>query len=98
MEGGTGMGKDCFEAARAFAKMGKLWKIHFRNVTAPIPHFVETFVDNGYTDMWKLIRTLKEVDFRGNLIADHVPVMVGGNRVGWAYSIGYIKAMIAARV
>ena len=97
MEGGKGMGKDCFEAARAFAKMGKLWKIHFRNVTAPIPHFVETFVDNGYTDMWKLIRTLKEVDFRGNLIADHVPGMVGGNRVGWAYSIGYIKAMIAAR-
>lgn len=96
MEGGKGMGKDAFEAARAFAKMGKLWKIHFRNVTAPIPHFVETFVDNGYTDMWKLIRTLKEVDFRGNLIADHVPVMVGGNRVGWAYSIGYIKAMIAA--
>ena len=96
MEGGKGMGKDCFEAARAFAKMGKLWKIHFRNVTAPIPHFVETFVDNGYTDMWKLMRTLTEVDFRGNLIADHVPGMVGGNRVGWAYSIGYIKAMIAA--
>ena len=45
------MGKDVFEAARAFAKMDKLWKIHFRNVSAPIPHFVETFVDNGYTDM-----------------------------------------------
>ncbi|MCI0621192.1 MAG: mannonate dehydratase [Acidobacteria bacterium] len=96
MEGGKGMGKDVFDAVRAFAKMGKLWKIHFRNVTAPIPYFVETFVDNGYTDMWKRIRTLKEVDFRGNLIADHVPGMVGGNRVGWAYSIGYIKAMIAA--
>lgn len=96
MEGGKATGKDVFEAVRAFAKMGKLWKIHFRNVTAPIPYFVETFVDNGYTDMWKLIRTLKEVDFRGNLIADHVPEMVGGNRVSWAYSIGYIKAMIAA--
>jgi len=47
--------------------------------------------------MWKLMQTLKEVDFRGNLIADHVPGMVGGTRVGWAYSIGYIKAMIAAR-
>ena len=39
------------EAARAFAKMGKLWKIHFRNVTQPIPYFVETYIDNGYTDM-----------------------------------------------
>ncbi|HUS33788.1 MAG TPA: mannonate dehydratase [Verrucomicrobiae bacterium] len=96
MEGGKQMGKDVFEAARAFAKMDKLWKIHFRNVTGPIPRFVETFVDNGYTDMLRLMRTLHEVDFRGALIADHVPTMVGGTRVGWAYSIGYIKALYAA--
>lgn len=92
MEGGRNTGKDVFEAARAFAKMGKLWKIHFRNVSAP-GDFVETFVDNGYTDMKKLMRTLVDVDFRGILIADHVPQMVGGNRTGWAYSIGYIKAL-----
>jgi mannonate dehydratase len=92
MEGGKYMGKDVFEAARAFSKMGKLWKIHFRNVTAPIPDFVETFVDEGYTDMKKLMRTLVEVDFRGILIADHVPGMVDA-RAGWAYSIGYIKAL-----
>ena len=96
MEGGKGMGKDVFEAARGFAKMDKLWKIHFRNVSAPIPHFVETFVDNGYTDMHKLMKTLFEVDFRGAVIADHVPGMVGGARTGWAYSIGYIKALLTA--
>jgi mannonate dehydratase len=96
MEGGHHTGRDVFEAARAFAKMDKLWKIHFRNVTGPIPRFVETFVDNGYTDMLKLMKTLYEVDFRGALIADHVPSMVGGPRVGWAYSIGYIKALLAA--
>jgi len=96
MEGGRQMGKDVFEAARAFARMDKLWKIHFRNVSGPIPYFVETFVDNGYTDMLKLMRTLYEVDFRGALIADHVPTMVGGPRTGWAYSIGYIKALLAA--
>jgi mannonate dehydratase len=93
MEGGKLMGKDVFEAARAFAKMGKLWKIHFRNVTAPVPNFVETFVDDGYTDMKKLMRTLVDVDFRGILIADHVPGMAGGRRTGWAYSIGYIRAL-----
>jgi mannonate dehydratase len=96
MEGGKQMGKDVFEAARAFAKMDKLWKIHFRNVSGPIPRFVETFVDNGYTDMHKLMKTLYEVDFRGVVIADHVPTMVDGPRVGWAYSIGYIKALLAA--
>ena len=89
------MGKDVLEAARAFAKMGKLWKIHFRNVSAPIPYFVESFVDGGYMDMWKIMKTLREVDFRGALIADHVPGMVGGRMSGWAYSIGYIKALLA---
>lgn len=93
MEGGKGMGKDVFQAVREFARMGKLWKIHFRNVTAPIPYFVETFVDDGYTDMKRLMRTLVEVDFRGILIADHVPRMVGDRRTGWAYSIGYIRAL-----
>ncbi|MFN7939814.1 MAG: mannonate dehydratase [Bryobacteraceae bacterium] len=93
MEGGKSTGKDCYEAARAFAKMGKLWKIHFRNVTAPIPYFVETYIDNGYTDMWKLMRTLVEADFRGNLIADHVPNMSPGRHAAWSYSIGYIRAL-----
>ena len=96
MEGGKHTGKDVFEAARAFAGMGKLWKIHFRNVTAPIPNFVETYIDNGYTDMWKLMKTLVEVDFRGNLIADHVPAMAGGPKSAWSYSMGYIRALYAA--
>ena len=93
MEGGKFMGKDVFEAARAFEGMGKLWKIHFRNVTAPSPDFVETYVDDGYTDMKKLMRALVDVDFRGILIADHVPQMVGDRHTGWAYNLGYIGAL-----
>jgi len=96
MEGGKATGKDVFEAIRGFSKLGKLWKIHFRNVSAPIPYFVETFVDNGYTDMNKVMKTLVDVDYRGILIADHVPTMVGHRTTGWAYSIGYIKALYAA--
>jgi mannonate dehydratase len=92
MEGGKYTGKDVFGAIREFSKMDKLWKIHFRNVTAPIPDFVETFVDDGYTDMKKVMRTLVDVDYRGILIADHVPGMVGG-KTGWAFSIGYIRAL-----
>src|SRR5947199_10293713 len=79
-----------FESSR---KMGKLWKIHFRNVTAPIPDFVETYIDNGYIDMWKLMKTLVDVDFRGNLIADHVPAMPGGYQPAWSSSMGYIRAL-----
>jgi mannonate dehydratase len=96
MEGGASTGKNVFEAAGAFAKMGKLFKIHFRNVTSPIPDFVETYIDNGYTDMWKLMKTLVDVDFRGNLIADHVPAMAGARQAAWSYSLGYIRALYNA--
>jgi len=65
----------------------------FGPLTAPGSHFVETFVDDGYTDMKKVMRALVEVGFDGILIADHVPQMVGGRNAGWAYSIGYIKAL-----
>lgn len=93
MEGGPSTGKNVFEAAQAFAKMGKLWKVHFRNVTSSIPDFVETYIDDGYTDMWKLMKTLVDVDFRGNLIADHVPAMAGSRQAAWSYSMGYIRAL-----
>jgi mannonate dehydratase len=95
MEGGDLMGKSVVEAIRYFGKQDRLWKIHFRNVSAPLPYFVETFVDNGYTDMWQVMKALRKVDFRGAVIADHVPAMVGGRLTGWAYSIGYIKALLS---
>lgn len=93
MEGGAHTGLNVLDAVREFAKMDKLWKIHFRNVTGPVPDFVETYVDDGYTDMKQLMRTLVDVDFRGILIADHVPTMVGDRKTGWAFSIGYIRAL-----
>jgi mannonate dehydratase len=93
MEGGKLMGRDIYGAIEGFASMDKLWKIHFRNVTAPVPYFVETYVDDGYSDMKLAMKKLIDVDFRGILIADHVPQMVGDRRTGWAYSIGYIRAL-----
>src|SRR5262249_15349369 len=94
-EGGELTGVDVIGAIRYFAKLGKLWKIHFRNVSAPVPHFVETFVDNGYTDMWKVMRTLREVEFDGVVIGDHFPEMVGGSRVSVAYTVGYMRALLS---
>jgi mannonate dehydratase len=94
LEGGEGMGKDVLETIRYFGERGKIWKVHFRNVNEPLPHFVETFMDDGYMEMYKVMKALREVNFDGALIADHVPQMVGGRRVGLAYSIGYMKALL----
>jgi mannonate dehydratase len=94
LEGGELMGMDVVGAIRHFGRMGKLWKIHFRNVSAPIPHFTETFVDNGYMEMWKIMRALREVGFDGVVIGDHFPEMVGGSRTSVAYTVGYMRALV----
>jgi len=94
LEGGDWMGKDVFETIRYFGERNKIWKVHFRNVNTPLPHFVETFMDDGYMEMYKVMKALKDVNFDGALIADHVPTMVGGSRVGLAYSIGYMRALL----
>jgi mannonate dehydratase len=94
LEGGKLMGKDVVETIRYFGQQGKIFKIHFRNVNAPLPHFVETFVDDGYFDIYKVMRALREVHFNGVMIPDHVPEMLGGGRTGTAYSIAYMKALL----
>ncbi len=94
LEGGDLWGVDAIEAIRYFGAQQKLFKVHFRNVDKPMPHFVETFVDDGYFDMYKAMRALQEVGFRGVAIPDHIPRMADDPRLGTAYTIGYMKALI----
>jgi mannonate dehydratase len=91
-EGGKMMGKDPVESIRHFGRMNRLFKIHFRNVDRPLPKFHETFVDNGYLDMYQVMRALREVNFGGIIIPDHVP---GGGypQVNMTYTLGYMKAL-----
>lgn len=94
LEGGPLMGRSVIEAIHHFGKQRKLFKIHFRNVNAPLPHFVETFVDDGYMDMYQVMKALAEVRFDGIAIPDHVPQMAGGHEAGYAYTVGYMKALL----
>ena len=91
-EGGRqGFGKSPAEAVRAFGAK-KIFKVHFRNVSSPLPKFRETFVDNGYVDMYEVMKALAEVKFEGTVIPDHVP---GGGypAANNAYTLGYMKAL-----
>ncbi|HZT31104.1 MAG TPA: mannonate dehydratase [Bryobacteraceae bacterium] len=73
LEGGPMMGKDPVETIRYFGGLKKLFKIHFRNVTRPLPHFTETLMDDGYYDMYKVMKALVDIDFDGIVIPDHIP-------------------------
>ena len=97
LEGGAGMGRDVVETIRYFGGIGKLFKVHFRNVSQPMPApWVETFMDDGYCDMHQVMRALREVRFDGAIISDHLPAMIGGRRAAEAFSVGYMKALVQA--
>ena len=93
-EGGDRMGKDVFEMIGDFGGRGKIFEVHFRNVTGPLPHFIETFPDDGYVDMYQVMKALRDVNFDGVMIADHIPQMTDDRRVGTAFSVGYMKALL----
>jgi mannonate dehydratase len=98
LEGGDLMGATPEEAIQYFGSQKKLFKIHFRNVDQPLPHFVETFLDNGYKDMYLVMRALQEVGFKGVVIPDHIPSMADDGRLGTAFTLGYMKALVERAV
>ncbi|MBP85188.1 MAG: D-mannonate dehydratase [Planctomycetaceae bacterium] len=96
-EGGNKMGKDVFEMIRHFGSKEKLFAIHFRNVSGTLPRFYETFPDDGYQDMPRVMRTLREVGFNGSAIGDHIPQMIndtGLQQAGAAYCVAYMRALL----
>jgi mannonate dehydratase len=96
-EGGDKMGKNVFEMIRDFGGRGKIFEVHFRNVTGPLPHFVETFPDDGYMDMYQVMKALRQVKFSGAAEPDHVPKLAGDTgilRAGTAYCIVYMRSLL----
>ena len=86
-EGGSATGADPVQMIREFGPQGKLFKIHFRNVDRPLPKFKETLIEDGYLDMWAVMKALRETGFKGSIVPDHSP---GGQ---WQYTLGYLKAL-----
>jgi mannonate dehydratase len=97
MEGGDRMGKDVFGMIDDFGRRGKIIDVHFRNVSSTLPHFQETFPDDGYMDMYQIMKALRKVRFSGSAVPDHVPELVGDKgirRAGTAYCIAYMRALL----
>jgi len=94
-EGGDKMGKDVFGIIRDFGARGKIFAVHFRNVSSPLPRFHETFPDDGYQDMYRVMKTLREVRCTASLIPDHYPGLVGdtNRRIANAYCVSYMRAL-----
>ena len=95
------MGGNVVETIRFFGKRDCINHVHFRNVRLKSPYtaYTETFVDEGDNDMLASMRALREVGYSHMLIPDHTPQLSVDSAeqwAGWAFAVGYIKALLKA--
>lgn len=96
LEGGDEFG-NVMEDIRYFVENEKVLLVHFRNVSSTMPYFEETLLEDGYADMYEIMKQFVRSDYNGMIHVDHVPVWeqsVGGEDCSWAYSTGYMKALL----
>ncbi|MEO8482372.1 MAG: mannonate dehydratase [Acidobacteriota bacterium] len=91
-------GEEIFDVIRYFGSRKKIFSVHFRNIAGGVLNFRETFIDNGDVDMLRAMRVYKDVGYDGMMMPDHVPQVEGDTNQaqGFAFALGYIKALIAA--
>ena len=88
------MGIDPTGAIRYFVSQKQLVEVHFRGTSSALPHFHETFVDDAYYDLYKIMKALVDVKYDGVVTLDHLVPMVGGPRTYEAFGLGYLRAML----
>ncbi|MCA9236794.1 MAG: mannonate dehydratase [Planctomycetales bacterium] len=89
---------DVYEATRRFADQGRIGYVHLRNVRGRVPHYRETFIDDGDVDVPRVLQILHENGFEGVIIPDHAPRMTCDApwHAGMAHAMGYLRAAIDA--
>jgi mannonate dehydratase len=89
-------GREIFDVIRHFGQRKKIFNVHFRNIQGRFLDFRETFIDDGDVDMLEALRVYHEVGYDGMVMPDHVPQIGGdaGGRQAFAYTFGYIKALM----
>ncbi|WP_339712375.1 mannonate dehydratase [uncultured Kriegella sp.] len=76
----------------------QIFNIHLRNIKGGYNNFQEVYPDNGDMDFGEIIKALRDVDYAGMVMPDHIPRHEdpGSNLQGHAYAFGYIKALMHA--
>jgi mannonate dehydratase len=85
---------------RHFGEQGKIFFVHMRDVRGTAEKFVETFHDDGQTDMLACMRAYRDIGFDGLCRPDHVPTMLqdsnesaGYSAIGRLFALGYLKGL-----
>ena len=93
------MPENALDAIRYFGSRGKIFHIHFRSVTGPVPKFAETFIGEGHLDMMEAMKAFHESGVDAPIVEDHVPHLQEGDPHQFrtrSYALGYIRALMDA--
>ncbi|GAA1684797.1 mannonate dehydratase [Microbacterium lacus] len=90
--------QDIYEVVEHFVATGRIQYVHLRNVQGRVPDYRETFIDEGYVDMQRILRILHEGGFDGVVIPDHTPLIATSSpwHTGMAYALGWIRSAMKA--
>ena len=77
-------------------KRKQIFNVHLRNIKGGMNNFQEVFPDNGDLNFLEILRALREVNYDGMVMPDHVPYHEDPNSTlqGFAFSYGYLKGLL----
>ena len=82
---------------KTFCQEDKISIVHFRNVSSVMPYFEETLLEDGYADMYAIMKQLIQCGYNGYLNIDHPFFNQDGKTISdtsAAYFMGYMKGML----
>ena len=71
LEGGESFG-NLMDDIEEFVKEDRVSIVHFRNVSSTLPSFYETLAEDGYGNMYAIMKQLLRSGFEGYMSVDHV--------------------------
>ena len=106
------MGEEPVEVCRYFGSRDRINHVHFRNVRVERPRekYAEVFLDEGQVDMFAVMKELVRQKYPRLIYPEHPRALDadrelggpapfypgGGSYIGYAYNIGYTRAMLQA--
>lgn len=87
------------EDIHRFTREGSLVEVHFRNVSSPMPVFEEVLSEDGYADMYAIMKQFVISGFDGFMSVDHGftgYAETGGELASMAYATGHMKGLLHA--
>lgn len=93
-------GCDVPDLVRRFA--GRIGFVHVRDVRGTLDDFIETFPDDGQTDLPAVFRALRAIGYADDIRSDHAPLLAtdmattndGYAMQGHIFALGYLRGLV----